>query len=91
MLLGKPQIFSDVAPLSDYLMDGFNGIAVPVGDVDAVAAAIRTLRDDQGLCAKLGATGRRFALEQLSYEASASRTAEALLRLASSDSTNAAG
>ena len=37
MLLGKPQIFSDVLPLADYLIDGTNGIAVPLGDVQAVA------------------------------------------------------
>jgi glycosyltransferase involved in cell wall biosynthesis len=81
MLLGKPQIFSDVAPLRDYLIDGFNGIAVPVGDVDAVVDAIRSLRDDSALRSKLGEDGRRFALEQLSYEASVARIAEALARV----------
>ena len=84
MLLGKPQIFSDVAPLSDYLKDGFNGIAVPVGDVDAVADAIRKLRDDPGLAHRLGTAGRSFAIDELSYEASAARNAEALSRLVSS-------
>jgi glycosyltransferase involved in cell wall biosynthesis len=84
MLLGKPQIFSDVAPLSDYLTNGFNGIAVPVGDAEAVAAAIRRLHEDQALSSALSENGRRFALEALSYEASADRTANALLRLATS-------
>lgn len=81
MLLGKPQIFSDVAPISDYLKDGFNGIAVPVGDVDAVANAIRKLRDDPDLAKRLGSAGRSFALEELSYKASAGRSADALERL----------
>ena len=81
MLLGKPQIFSDVAPLRDYLTNGFNGIAVSVGDVDATAAAIAALRDDPERCKELGDNGRRFALEQLSYEASAERCADALSRL----------
>jgi len=84
MLLGKPQIFSDVAPLSDYLKDGFNGIAVPVGDVEAVARAIAKLRDDPVRANQLGSTGRSFALKELSYEASAGRSADALWRLPAS-------
>jgi hypothetical protein len=83
MLLGKPQIFSEVAPLSDYLRDDFNGIAVPVADADAVAGAIRKLRDDPELAQRLGTTGRSFAIEELSYEASAGRSADALARLVS--------
>lgn len=82
MLLGKPQIFSDVAPIRDYLIDDFNGIAVPVGNAQAVADAIRSLRDDSSKCETLGVNGRRFALEKLSYEASASRSANALLQAA---------
>ena len=83
MHLGKSQIFSDVAPLRDYLIDGFNGIAVPVADVDAVAAAIRTLLDDSTLRKELAANGRRFALEHLTYEGSATRIANALSSVAS--------
>jgi len=83
MLLGKPQIFSDVAPLKDYLKDGWNGIGVPVGNVDAVADAIRKLRDDPELAQRLGSAGRSFALAELSYEASAGRSADALARLVS--------
>lgn len=81
MLLGKPQIFSGVGPLSDYLMDNFNGIAVPLGDVQAVVTAIRKLRDDPALAERLGSEGRAFALEQLSYVASAGRSADALAHL----------
>ena len=79
MLLGKPQIFSDVAPLSDYLMDGFNGIAVPLGDVAAAADAIARLRDDPDLAERLGSAGRSFALEQMSHASSARRMAELIL------------
>jgi glycosyltransferase involved in cell wall biosynthesis len=78
MLLGKPQIFSDVAPLSDYLFNDFNGIAVPVGDVDSVANAIRRLKDDPELAERLGATGRSFALEKMSHSGSARRMANIL-------------
>ncbi len=81
MLLGKPQIFSDVAPIRDYLFDGFNGIAVPVCGIEDVSKAIVRLRDDLSLRAELGENGRRFALDQLSFEASASRSAAALERV----------
>lgn len=88
MHLGKSQIFSDVAPLRDYLIDGFNGIAVPVGDIEAVADAICSLQHDGALREKLGENGRRFAFEQLSYHASAGRIVEALLAVASQTSFN---
>ena len=79
MLLGKPQIFSDVAPIADYLIDGLNGIAVPLDDADAVASAIRRLRDDTQFAARLGSAGRKFALESMSDSASSQRIAEAVI------------
>jgi len=57
MLLGKPQIFSDVAPIADYLIDDFNGIAVPLGDIEVVAGAICRLKEDTALAADLGLSG----------------------------------
>ena len=79
MLLGKPQVFSDVAPLADYLIDDLNGIAVPLDDADAVAAAIRRLLADRELTERLGAEGRRFALETMSDSASSTRVAQAIV------------
>ena len=73
MLLAKPQIFSDVAPLADYLIDGFNGISVPVGDAEAVASAIDRLRSDPELAKRLGSSGKTFALETMSHLASTNR------------------
>jgi hypothetical protein len=73
MLLAKPQIFSDVAPLADYLIDDFNGISVPVGDAEAVARAIDRLRSDPELAKRLGSSGKTFALETMSHLASTDR------------------
>lgn len=81
MHLGKPQIFSDVPPLSDYLTDDFNGIAVPLGDVEAVSNAICKLRDEPELAERLGSAGRELALELLTYEVSAGRSVHALSSL----------
>lgn len=82
MLLGKPQIFSDVAPLADYLKDGLNAISVPLGDADAAASAILKLRDDRQMAASLGAAGRKFALERMSDSASSRSMADAILTVA---------
>lgn len=78
MLLAKPQIFSDVAPLEDYLIDGFNGIAVPLNDVDAAAAAIRELQSDPELAVRLGEVGKAFALDKMSNAGSSGRMADAI-------------
>jgi glycosyltransferase involved in cell wall biosynthesis len=82
MLLGKPQIFSNVAPLADYLIDDFNALAVPIGDSAATANAIRRLKDDPKLAQRLGSAGRSFALECMSHRASARRIADALIAVA---------
>ncbi len=81
MLLSKPQIFSDVGPLKDYLEHGVNGIAVGVGDVEGVADAIRTLRDDPGLATRLGSKGRDFASRSLSLGDASARAADAFSAL----------
>ena len=82
MLLGKPQIFSDVAPIADYLIDDFNGIAVTLGDAEAVADAIRRLKEDSALAERLGSAGKKFALEHMSDQASTSRTVRTLVAAA---------
>ncbi|WP_308515812.1 glycosyltransferase [Sphingomonas flavescens] len=78
MLLGKPQIFTEVPPLQDYLIDGFNGIGVPLSDAQAVAQAICKLRDDSNFADQLGTAGRRFALEKMSNAGSSARMADAI-------------
>lgn len=82
MLLGKPQIFSDVRPLEDYLIDQVNGIAVRIGDVEGVSNAIQALFNDSDLAAKLGANGQSFARRELSLGAASARAADALCALA---------
>ena len=85
MLLGKPQIFSDVGPLEDYLQDQVNGISVALGDVEGVAEAIRSLRDNPGRAEELGSNAQSFARGSLSHEFASKRAADALSVLASQD------
>jgi len=76
MLLAKPQIFSDVAPIAEYLADDVNGLAVPPADPEAAAAAIVRLRDDPALAARLGESGRAFALAWLGDAMATQRIAD---------------
>jgi glycosyltransferase involved in cell wall biosynthesis len=57
---GKPVIATSAvgAVAGGLLRDGRNGLVVPPGDSDALAAALRRLHDDPGLRARLGAAAR---------------------------------
>lgn len=83
MLLGKPQIFSDVGPLKDYLQDQGNGIAVGIGDAEGVAKAIETVRANPEIAAEFGSNGQAFARQALSLAAASQRVADAFFALVS--------
>jgi len=61
MALGKPIVASDIGGIPDLVVDGENGYLVPVGDVEVLAARIRTLLDDPGKREKMGNAGQRYA------------------------------
>lgn len=82
MALGKPHIFSDADVITDYLTDGVEGLAVPLGDVAAMRTAILRLAGDATLAASLGEAGRRTATTKLTNRAFAERTAAAVLPVA---------
>ena len=79
MLLGAPQIYSDVSVLGDYLIDGVTGVAAPVGDADAVAAAIRRISENKPQTDQLTAAARDYALTWLSHDATARRQADLIM------------
>jgi len=59
-----PVIGSDCGAIPELIGDG--GLIFPAGDVDRLAAHIKTLHDDPSLREKLGARGRRRVLENYS-------------------------
>src|SRR2546429_9663742 len=63
---GTPVIASRVGGIPDIVEDGVSGLLVPPGDADALAAAVRRLRDDPALARRLGEAGRRRVQEEVS-------------------------
>ncbi len=66
---GTPVIASRVGGIPDIVEDGVSGLLVPPGDADALAAAVRRVRDDPALARRLGEAGRRRLREQFSWQA----------------------
>lgn len=74
LALGIPVIATD-CPIGGsrmYIEDGVNGLLVPVGKTEAMAAAMGRIADDEAFGAALGAAGRRIR-EQNSVEVIAGR------------------
>jgi glycosyltransferase involved in cell wall biosynthesis len=74
MLLAKPQIFSSVAVLQDYLASEETGIGVPLHDVGAVAAAMDRFKAEPTTVAAFGNAAQQRAADDFSHEATSRRT-----------------
>lgn len=70
MACGLPVLTTDCGWVPRLVADGAGRI-VPVGDADAFAAALAEMAADPATLARLGATGRRLAIERHTWEASA--------------------
>jgi len=69
MHLARPAIFTDAATLSDYLIDGYNGLAVPFRDAAQTAKAMKRLVAEPDLCTRLGEAGRAYSEKWLTTAA----------------------
>jgi glycosyltransferase involved in cell wall biosynthesis len=61
---GRPVVLIAAGQAAHIVGDGGAGIVVPHNDRAALAGALMRLAGDPGLRARLGANGRRIALEQ---------------------------
>jgi glycosyltransferase involved in cell wall biosynthesis len=61
MAAGVPVVASDLPALDDLFTDGREGLKVPPGDPEALAAALARLLDDIALARRLGGAGRERA------------------------------
>jgi phosphatidylinositol alpha-1,6-mannosyltransferase len=76
---GVPQVAGSSGGADEAVADGESGFVVhPPGDVDAVAGALTTLLDDDGARARMGATARRRAVNEFSYDVLVARLQAAL-------------
>ncbi len=75
---GVPQVAGDSGGASEAVVDGETGFVVEPTDVDAVAAALQRLLDDDALRARMGTAGRTRAVEQFDYDRLAPRLAAAI-------------
>jgi len=75
---GVPSIGTRVGGVPDVILDGKTGLLVPVGDVEALAAAITRLRDDGEARARMGEAARARAYAEFTVEHMTDRYAKVL-------------
>jgi glycosyltransferase involved in cell wall biosynthesis len=77
MACGVPLVVTTAGALPEVTgPDGLASLHVPPGDPGALSAAIGRLLDDEALRRRLGAAGRRRAVEHFTWRRTAIRTAE---------------
>ena len=67
MSQGKPVITTDNGAQKEIITDGIDGLLVAPGDADALAKAIRTLANDEGLRKRMGEEARQTFRSRFSY------------------------
>jgi glycosyltransferase involved in cell wall biosynthesis len=80
---GLPMVLSDIRGCREIAADGEEGLLVPAGDADALAAAVERLVADPDLRERLGSAARRKALREFDQRAVARasrRTYESVAR-----------
>jgi MMP alpha-(1->4)-mannosyltransferase len=77
MACGVPVVGTNGGAVAEVIgSDGETGLIVPAGDVDVLAQALLRALGDAGLRARLGAAGRRRALDNFTWRRTAEATAE---------------
>lgn len=64
MAMGKPIVASDAPGCRETVRNGVNGFLVPVGDVEALSAAMARFIENPQLEKKMGTESRRLAMER---------------------------
>jgi glycosyltransferase involved in cell wall biosynthesis len=64
MRAARPVVATDVGGVSELVRPGETGYVVPRGDAEAMADAVLRILETPGAATRMGAEGRRFALER---------------------------
>jgi glycosyltransferase involved in cell wall biosynthesis len=78
MAMQLPVVSTDVSAIPELLQDRVNGLLVPAGDHEALAAALADLLDDPALREELGRNGRQAILATFDLEWNVRRFAATL-------------
>jgi glycosyltransferase involved in cell wall biosynthesis len=82
MAAGLPVVTTAVGALPELVTDGVQGLVVPPGEVAELAGALLRLVDDAGLRARLGAAGRKRAVDALDGRANMARIVDLVVEAA---------
>jgi glycosyltransferase involved in cell wall biosynthesis len=80
MAMRRALVVSDSPGSREVVTNGVTGLVFPIGDVDALAAGLRSLLDDPALRAALARRGYEKAVHSFDARASAARLAGVLRR-----------
>jgi len=69
MLSGRAVVATDVGGIPEIVRNGETGLVVPVGDVKAIATALRSVLTDAALRARFENNAHEFAAQQLTWNA----------------------
>ena len=78
MLSLKPVIATNAGGVPEIVTDGVDGLLAPLGDAEAMAAAVRRLLDDKPLADRMALAARETAVRRFSVEAYQSNVRAAL-------------
>ena len=73
MSMGRPAVVTDVPGCREVVRNGVNGLLTPARDPEALAGAMAHFVREPGDIARMGAAGRKLALEEFDAEAVAAR------------------
>lgn len=76
-----PVVATDVKGNREAVQHGYNGLLVPLGDVDQLSQAIISVITDEGKAKRMGEEGRRIALERFDEQIVFSKIREEYERL----------
>lgn len=78
---GVPVVYSDLPGVGEAVTDGVGGLAVPAGNVEALADALCRLLGDATLRQRLGEAGRQFVRRHFDFRDNVSRMEEVYQRV----------
>lgn len=90
MAFGRPTVVTESLGLREYMLPDETALAVPPGDPQRLAAALRALWDDRPAATTLAERARQFAMRELSERRVTELTADLLHRVAAREARRSA-